>query len=181
MVIPYATHLSFPTRWLRTRRDNERFLSLIEASAFLHQQQREGGTTKSGRKFIRATMGDYRLAYRLAREVLRTTLHELSREARELLEAARVMLANPKNGLEDNAFTRRDLRRHTGMQDHRIREALGHLVEMEYVTVVAGGSQGRTYQYRLMPDLPTEIGPLQQLTTPEQLERLLGEGASPAR
>ena len=175
VVIPYATHLSFPTRWLRTRRDNERFLSLIEASAFFHQHQRDGGTTRSGRKFIRATLGDYRLAYRLAREVLRTTLHELDRDARAVLEATRTMLANPRNGLEDGCFTRRDLRRHAGIQDHRLREALAHLVEMEYVTVVAGGSQGRTYQYRLMPDVPTDTTPLQQLTTPEQLERLLGE------
>ncbi|MFA5504035.1 MAG: DNA primase [Vulcanimicrobiota bacterium] len=40
VVIPYVDHLTFPTRWLRTRRDNERFLCLIEASAFLHQYQR---------------------------------------------------------------------------------------------------------------------------------------------
>jgi DNA primase catalytic core len=40
VVIPYVEHLTFPTRWLRTRRDNERFLCLIEASAFLHQYQR---------------------------------------------------------------------------------------------------------------------------------------------
>jgi hypothetical protein len=27
--IPYVNHLKFPSRWLRTRRDNERFLCLI--------------------------------------------------------------------------------------------------------------------------------------------------------
>ena len=40
VVIPYVDLLSFPSQWLRTRRDHERFLCLIEASAFLHQHQR---------------------------------------------------------------------------------------------------------------------------------------------
>jgi hypothetical protein len=40
VVIPYATLLTFPTSWLRTRRDNLRLLNLIEAVVFLHQFQR---------------------------------------------------------------------------------------------------------------------------------------------
>jgi hypothetical protein len=40
VVIPYASALTFPDRFLRTRRDQNRFLSLIEAVAFLHQMQR---------------------------------------------------------------------------------------------------------------------------------------------
>ena len=41
VVIPFADKLSFPTGWMRTRRDHARFLNLIEVSAFLHQHQRE--------------------------------------------------------------------------------------------------------------------------------------------
>ena len=41
VVIPFAEHLEFPSKILRTRRDNMRYLSLIEVIAFLHQHQRE--------------------------------------------------------------------------------------------------------------------------------------------
>jgi DNA primase catalytic core len=40
VVIPYADAIEFPTAWLRTRRDNLRFLHLIEVLAFLRQYQR---------------------------------------------------------------------------------------------------------------------------------------------
>jgi hypothetical protein len=71
VVIPYVRQITFPTRWLRTRRDHDRFLCLIEASAFLHQHQRScsrltrpDGTEVS---YIEATLDDYALAYELAR------------------------------------------------------------------------------------------------------------------
>ena len=41
VVIPFADKLTFPSAWMRTRRDHARFLNLIEVSAFLHQHQRE--------------------------------------------------------------------------------------------------------------------------------------------
>jgi len=180
--IPYVSVLSFPTRWLRTRRDHERFLCLIEAVAFLHQYQREGGTTEEndnkGVRFIRATLADYALAYNLAREVLRTTLHELTREGRELWEAA-VAYVSSREETDGPCFTRRDLRGFTGWQDYRLRDALAELVEMEYIGVVAG-SQGRTYHYRLVADAAdVEPLPLAELTTPQELERLLEGGGQP--
>ncbi len=63
VVISFATQLSFPSSWMRTRRDDARFLNLIEVSAFLHQYQR---VKKSGA--IVATVEDYEVAYRLAQE-----------------------------------------------------------------------------------------------------------------
>ena len=47
VVIPFADRLTFPSSWMRTRRDHARFLNLIEVSAFLHQHQRRGGTARS--------------------------------------------------------------------------------------------------------------------------------------
>ena len=72
VVIPFATQLSFPSSWMRTRRDHARFLNLIEVSAFLHQYQR---VKKSGA--IVATVADYAVAYQLAAQVLTETLSEL--------------------------------------------------------------------------------------------------------
>jgi hypothetical protein len=178
VLIPYADLLSFPTRWLRTRRDNERFLTLIEAVAFLHQYQRERGTIAHPDgpvPYIVATVDDYTLAYELAREVLGATLHELTRAAQELWTEVRGLVAalcrvRPGQKTEEVVFTRRALRESCGWNDRRLRDALAELVEMEYVAAV--GSQGKTYQYRLLCDAATTPSPLGQLTTPQQLALL---------
>jgi DNA primase catalytic core len=174
--IPFVEHLSFPTRWLRTRRDHERFLCLVEAVAFLHQHQRSGGVFADGTRYIDATPADYRTAFELAQQVLAATFHELSREARELLEAAQAMLAEPeRQNVPDGAcFTRKDLRGHTQWPDHRVRVALDELRDLEYVELVSG-SQGRTCWYTLRPGASsgTGLAPMRELTTPEELERRL--------
>ena len=82
VVIPFADQLTFPSSWMRTRRDHARFLNLIEVSAFLHQHQRErrGGA-------IVASLADYAVAYALAGEVLAETLSDLKKPLREALRA----------------------------------------------------------------------------------------------
>lgn len=177
--LPYASLLTFPTRWLRTRRDNQRFLCLIEAVAFLHQHQREGGTEEvDGQpvRFIRATLDDYRLAYNLAREVLDITLHELSRDGSSLWAAVRAMVDRRVADKKPAYFTRRELRAFSDWQDHRLRDALAELVEMEYLDKI-GGSQGKTYHYRLNDEPGAEQVSLRELLTPEQLEaKMRGSG-----
>ena len=170
--IPYADKLTFPNKRLRNRRDNERFLCLIEASAFLHQHQRERGTTDDGDPYVLANLDDYRLAYDLAKEVLATTLHELSRGAKEIWEKIRDWMVS-EAGLEhysDQLFTRRDLRQITGAEDHQLRAALQELVDMEYLEI-AGGSLGKAFHYRLLvardQDIPVALLP------PDELERRL--------
>jgi hypothetical protein len=168
VVIPYVRHLSFPTRWLRTRRDNERFLCLIEASAFLHQHQRTCRrlTRPDGEEitYIEATVEDYRLAHELARNVLRDCLHELSPSARELLEVARK--------LDCDQFTRRELREASGWPQRRVIEATDELVAMEYLTA-SSGSQGKTYLYSLAKSNGSQPSPVSSLLRPEELERIL--------
>ncbi len=175
--IPFADLLEFPSRWLRTRRDNENFLSLVEVVAFLHQYQRERAVLSEDEvqvTVVRATPEDYRIAYHLAQDVLRSTFHELSRAGRELW--ARVLELPAVLGQSEHQlrFTRRELRQHTGWQEHRLREALRELVEMEYLQ--GQGSQGVPYTYRLL--VFDEAGPavLSGLTTPDELDRQLGQG-----
>lgn len=178
VVIPYVQRLSFPSRWLRTRRDNERFLSLIEAAAFLHQHQRESvwledEETGEKARFVRANLEDYRLAFELAQEVLRATFHELSRDGQELWEAILAFLGgrHPGNRMHQQPFNRRELRDHCQWQDRRLRQTLEELVEMEYLMVLSG-SQGRTFQYTLHPGFEEKgFNPVLELTTPEELER----------
>lgn len=148
--IPYADRLTFPNKKLRNRRDHERFLCLIEASAFLHQHQRERGKTEDGDAYVLAALEDYELAYALAQEVLAITLHELSRGAKDIWQQARDwLLTEAGDCFEDRLFTRRELRQVTGAEDHQLRTALAELVEMEYMEIAAG-TNGRAFHYRLL-------------------------------
>jgi hypothetical protein len=169
--IPYADKLTFPSRKLRNRRDQERFLCLIEASAFLHQYQRERGQTDEGDEYVLANLDDYQLAYELAHDVLSSTLHELSRGAKDLWEKVRDwLLAESPEAVREVCFTRKDLRRLTEMEDHPLRNALQELVDMEYLEVVAGGN-GRTliYQLRVTSEEEAPVA----LLSPQELRRRL--------
>ena len=83
--------LTFPASTLKTRRDHEKFLRLINAICFLYRYQRrrkrltlDGGETL---EYIECTVADYRLAHELLSDgVLDNTLDDLPRPARELLE-----------------------------------------------------------------------------------------------
>jgi hypothetical protein len=66
VVIPFADHIHLaPTGQARDRRDLGRILSLVEASALLHQRQREQ-RVQGGESVLVAALEDYRVAYRLA-------------------------------------------------------------------------------------------------------------------
>jgi DNA primase len=170
--IPYADQIKFPTRWLRTRRDNERFLCLIEAIAFLHQHQREQGQVE-GKPYVLANLADYRLAYRLARQVLTTTFHELSRDALALWEALiPYVLARSPQTPKNFIFTLKDLRQVTAQNNHHLRTRMTELAEMEYVSQVAN-QNGKPLSWRVLSTEVKAEQSLPGLTTPDELERLV--------
>jgi 5S rRNA maturation endonuclease (ribonuclease M5) len=143
VVIPFADQLTFPTAWMRTRRDHARFLNLIEVSAFLHQYKRErrGGA-------IVAAFADYESAYGLAGEVLADTLSDLRSPLRRALERIR-SLAEEQGG----TVSRREIREALKEADSTVRGWLQTLVELEYLAVVDAGGKGagKTARYRLAP------------------------------
>ena len=164
VVISYADRLSFPSAWLRTRRDYARFLNLIEVSAFLHQHQRErrGGA-------IMAAPADYATAYGLAGQVLAETLSDLKKPLREAYERVRELSLKG-----DGSVSRREIREALAVPDSTARRWLSDLVELEYLAVVEAGRQGagKTTRYRL-----TDRGPkpdlMLGLLSPEDLRAAL--------
>jgi hypothetical protein len=173
----FDEHLMFPSRRPRTRRDHERFLSLVDTVALLHQYSREinvlprpGGPVE----YVVATIADYRIAYELAKGVLDVTLHELSRHGQDLKGLISDMVLQSVEGDVEAAaqvvFTRRQLREFTQWEDHRLRDTLSEMVELEHLSVTGGGGHGATVRYRLLPD-DAGYGPnLAGLTTPDELE-----------
>jgi DNA-binding transcriptional ArsR family regulator len=166
VVIPFADKLSFPSSWMRTRRDHARFLNLIEVAAFLHQRQRE--RTSAGA--IVASLADYAAAYGLAGDVLRETLSDLKRPLREALQRVQELAATG-----DDSVSRREIREALAVPDSTVRRWLAELVELEYLGVAEEGRQGagKTTRYRLVergPRADVVLG----LLTPEQLRAALG-------
>jgi DNA primase/DNA-binding transcriptional ArsR family regulator len=164
VVIPYADKLTFPSAWMRTRRDHARFLNLIEVSAFLHQHQRE---RRAGA--IVAALADYSVAHGLAGEVLRDTLTDLKKPLREAYARIQSLSLNG-NG----SVSRREVREALGVPDSTVRGWLSELVELEYLEAEASrGGAGKTTRYRLSgrgPRTDLVLG----LLAPEALAALLG-------
>ena len=77
--------LTFATARTRNRRDHEKYLTLIDAIALLHQHQRETRTLPGGQRFIEVTLDDIALANELAPEILGRSLDELPPQTRRLL------------------------------------------------------------------------------------------------
>jgi len=173
--IPYAHAIAFPETWLRTRRDHLRFLNLIEASAFLHQYQRPEPKGAEPGTAVEATVEDYRIAYELGREVLGSTLADLKRPVRELLDSMRALVAErareKKLPPERVTVTRRELRERMGLPNHQVRRLLAEIVDLEHVEAVAG-AKGRLYEYRLARCGGEDRG-LRGLLRPEELEKRL--------
>lgn len=170
--IPYAPYLDFPCDSLRTRRDHERFLSLIEAVTFLFQYQREQKemVTPDGEKviWVMSTLEDYTRAYELAQEILGLTLDDLKKYSRDLLGFIKELVEQKQRQTGEETFTRRELREFTGWPDYKIKTHIKLLEDMEYLVIRKVRDRGQ-YEYQLQ-----DVGdkrPLKGLLTPAELER----------
>jgi hypothetical protein len=174
VIIPYTGLIDFPINWLRVRRDHERFLSLIETVAFLHQSQREQKETKEGIPYIEATIDDYKIAYDLACTVLSHTLQDLSKPASDLYKQLEKFVAKKAGETQlikkdEYKFTRREIREYLGWPDHTLVRAITELANMEYVIKISG-HQGKRIYYTLTEINSGTFG-LNRLTTPEELKK----------
>jgi DNA primase len=150
VVNPYAEALTFRSESTRMRRDHAKYLTLIDAIAFLHQHQRPVRTaTVAGAaiEYVEVTRDDIALANRLAHEVLGRSLDALPPQTRRLLgvvagyvaERARTQGTDP----EHVRFTRRELREAIGWGDTQLKLHLSRLHEHEYLLIHRHGPQFR--------------------------------------
>src|SRR5208337_403092 len=155
---PYAPALTFPTGRTRNRRDHEKYLTLIDAIALLHQHQRKASplpnAPASAKTYIEVTLDDIALANQLAPEVLGRSLDELPPQTRRLLGHIREVLAHGHHAQEAKAmksFTRKELRQHCGWSLTQVRTHLERLVELEYLAI-RHGRLGSQFVYELLFD-----------------------------
>ena len=184
---PYAQHLTFPDQTTRLRRDHEKYLTLIDVIAFLHQYQREMKAHRRGERvieYIEATLADIELANRIAHDVLGRSLDELPPQTRRLLQ-----LIDRHVGAEcerqtirraDFRFSRRSLREAIAWGDTQLRVHLERLVELEYVLTHREGPGGK-YVYELAYEVRDEArAQVAGLIEVEALAALIAAETSPA-
>ena len=173
ITIPFLDKVTFPAEYLRARRDNMRFLNLIEAIAFLHQHQRPRKRHPELGEYIEATQEDYRTAYDLIRYTIGCTYSDIPRSARMILEGSREAVT--KQAAEDGiqpmeyTFTRRQIRNWLKISQDQVKRALRTLVDLEYIKTVSG-SNGSRYKYQL-GDADQERSVIESVTSPEDLVR----------
>ncbi len=155
---PYADHLTFPDERTRLRRDHEKYLTLIDTIALLHQYQRpiktavyDGETLE----YIEVTLDDIETANRLAHEAVGRSLDELPPQTRRLLLLIEEMVKQHCERLaisrSDYRFSRREVREHSGWSDFQVKMHMHKLESMEYVLVHRGG-RGQSFVYELLYD-----------------------------
>jgi DNA primase len=163
VVNPYADRLTFLDDRTRTRRDHEKYLTLIDTIALLHQHQRTvHSTVIAGQSvdYIEATLSDIELANRIAHEVLGTSLDELPPQTRRVLAGihalVRAKMATLASQQRDIRFSRSEVRSATGLSDTQARLHLERLCAMEYL-LTHRGQRGQSFEYELLHDQAPEL------------------------
>jgi DNA primase len=160
---PYAQWLTFPDQTTRLRRDHEKYLTLIDTIAFVHQHQRRVKTAQQGDKrieYIEATLGDIERANAIAQDVLGRSLDELPPQTRRLLTLVDQYVVNQCAGQQikrfELRFSRRSLREAISWGDTQLKLHLARLVELEYL--VAHRTRSGGFEYELVYELSEAAG-----------------------
>ncbi|MDD2999387.1 MAG: toprim domain-containing protein, partial [Candidatus Riflebacteria bacterium] len=156
VINPYAEQLTFMDDRTRTRRDHEKYLTLIDTIALLHQYQRPiRKAPESQLSYIESTLKDIETANKLADDILGHSLDELPPQSRRLLLLIEEMVLKAcerlKIEIEDYRFSRRDIREYTGIGNTQLKIHMHRLEELEYL-VAHRGSRGQTFEYELAYD-----------------------------
>jgi len=158
VVNPYADRLTFLSDKTRTRRDHEKYLTLIDTIALLHQHQRPVRTMQGGGQaveYVEVTADDISQANAIAHEVLGRSLDELPPQTRRLLASIALHVHEQMRAQAipqaDVRFTRKDVREATGWGDTQLKVHLARLVELEYL-LTHRAERGQGFAYELLFD-----------------------------
>lgn len=150
---PFVEQLNYPSDRLISRREQEKYLSLIATIALLHQYQREVKEAEDGSEYVEVTKADIKLANEIARALLWRSFDELAAPVRGMFQEI-IKMIKEKAQIEGIDFyeiclSRREIRKLTGWSEWQVRAYCDKLVELEYLQIVNGG-QGKATLYKLV-------------------------------
>jgi DNA primase catalytic core len=155
--------VEYPDDLLNARRENTKLDALIKTVALLHQHQREIKQTRffdTVTTYIEVTQKDIDTVHRIAAEVLRQSIDELSKLCRELLTHIHALVderfaaekaLNPDLQRWQVRFSRKELKDRCGWSRWHLEEHLRELVEAGYIAERMG-KRGQRYSYSLVED-----------------------------
>jgi len=162
VVNPFGPFLAYGDDRLQGRRDQPKYLNLIDAVAFLRQMAKPIRTDADGAEYVEVDEADLAIAHDLAHVILGRSLDEVSYPARQLyrflddLVDARIQAAAQDRGdgrvppsRRGVHFTRRDIMEFTGWNKVRVHRYLKELVDIEYVAVEGNRAP---FHYRLLAE-----------------------------
>jgi len=161
---PFAAKLTYPAHGLKMRREQKKYLTLLKSMALLHQFQRPVHKAERAGvciEYVEITKEDLQRVDLLAKGALARGLDELSAPGRSLYEEIKALVKAkgealrkdlpPEMPVPEPSVTRKELRRATGWTEWQLRTHLRELCELEYLSMLFGGSCRRT-QYALLDD-----------------------------
>ncbi len=159
IVNDYARELTFAAHSTRSRRDHEKYLTLIDAVTLTHQYQRQVEQQQiKGHQidFIRTTLEDIEIANGLAPEALGRSLDELPPQTRRFwqLLQPKIKSESRQRKIEpcDYRFSRREVCGFTEYSLSQVKLHLERLQQVEYVAAYPGGL-GKAFEYAALVDV----------------------------
>ena len=184
VINPYAELMGFPERRLEARRDQMKFIQVLNAVAFLNQYKRERHSLKDESntyEYIEPTLEDYKTTYELLVKsgILSNTLSDIPKNARDLYEIIKDMVIEKSKGskkpVKDILFTRKDVWKHSGWSSFQVRKYIEILLDYELIEIMGGGLRGQTHDYRIILEEELESLMLEKIPKPEEMENRLRE------
>ena len=191
---PFADKLTYPAHGLKMRREQRKYLTLLNAMALLHQHQRPVKRAERNGlciEYVEITKEDLQRVDNLAKDALARGLDDLTAAGRALYEEIRALVKAkgealrkglpPEMPVPEPTVTRRELTRLAGWTYWHLRVHLKELCDHEYIGAVLGGA-GRRTQYALLDDGEEEAPVLVTMEPdPEEDETLRTLRKSPLR
>jgi hypothetical protein len=127
---------------LRIRRDYQKLLAVIEASAILHQYQRVRKEA-DGKQYIEADIADYYIAKTIIEKSFSKTLLEIPEQTKRIIDLA-ISLNSP--------FTIKDIAKKTKGNRTTIDKWLKPALNEDYILIEDEGKGNTPTKYRLNPE-----------------------------
>ena len=156
----YFKHLIFSSKNQRARRDNQKYLTLIESITLLFQYQSERTFERDGNIVVKTNLIHIAIAHFLMRRVFHSTLDELPAQTRKLLtKIIDYVLLRSKEEHTDVLqvrFSRKQIKKLTGLSMSRVHEHIMRLMFNEYL-LSTRDANGFAYRLNFRPDEDGEV------------------------